>query len=180
VVQGDEGGAGRWAAPARPGDAVQLLGPGGDYQPADDVDWHLLVGDESALPAIAVSLERLPAGAPARVFVEVDGPAEEQDLAVPPGVQIEWVHRAGAPGAALVAAVLSAELPDGSVHAFVHGEAGFVRDLRRFLRVERLVPRERLSASGYWRLGRTDERWRTEKAEWVAAVEADEQRLPVA
>ncbi|MBB3082821.1 siderophore-interacting protein [Geodermatophilus sabuli] len=180
VVHGDEGVAGPWAVAARPGDAVQLLGPGGDYVPADDADWHLLVGDESALPAIAVSLERLPAGVPALVFVEVDGPAEEQDLAVPAGVELQWVHRAGAPGSALVAAVLTAEFPEGSVHAFVHGEAGFVRDLRRFLRVERLVPRERLSASGYWRLGRTDEGWRAEKAEWVAAVEADEQRLPVA
>ncbi|MGY1636208.1 siderophore-interacting protein [Geodermatophilus sp. SYSU D00742] len=180
VVHGDEGVAGPWAVAARSGDVVQLLGPGGAYLPADDVDWHLLVGDETALPAIAASLERLPAGTAARVFVEVDDAAEEQDLDTPAGVEVEWVHRAGAPGAALVAAVLTAELPEGEVHAFVHGEAGFVRDLRRFLRVERLVPRERLSASGYWRRGRTDEGWRAEKAEWNAAVEADEQRLPVA
>jgi NADPH-dependent ferric siderophore reductase len=180
VVHGDEGVAGPWAVAAAPGDPVHLLGPGGAYVPADDVDWHLLVGDETALPAIAASLDRLPAGVQARVFVEVADAAEEQDLDVPAGADVEWVHRAGPPGAALVAAVLAAELPEGAVHAFVHGEAGLVRDLRRFLRVERLVPRERLSASGYWRLGRTDEGWRAEKAEWNAAVEADEQRLPVA
>jgi NADPH-dependent ferric siderophore reductase len=180
VVHGDEGLAGPWAAAARPGDLVQLLGPGGAYEPAGDVDWHLLAGDETALPAIAASLERLPAGPTARVFVEVADAAEEQPLPLPLGVQLTWVHRAGLPGQALVTAVREAELPAGSVHAFVHGEAGFVRELRRFLRAERSVPREQLSASGYWRLGRTDEGWRAEKAEWNAAVEADEQRVAVA
>ena len=180
VVHGDEGLAGPWAAAARPGDLVQLLGPGGAYEPAGDVDWHLLAGDETALPAIAASLERLPAGPTARVFVEVADAAEEQPLPLPLGVQLSWVHRAGLPGQALVTAVREAELPAGSVHAFVHGEAGFVRELRRFLRAERSVPREQLSASGYWRLGRTDEGWRAEKAEWNAAVEADEQRVAVA
>jgi NADPH-dependent ferric siderophore reductase len=180
VVHGDEGLAGPWAAAARPGDLVQLLGPGGAYEPAGDVDWHLLAGDETALPAIAASLERLPAGPTARVFVEVADAAEEQPLPLPLGVQLTWVYRAGLPGQALVTAVREAELPAGSVHAFVHGEAGFVRELRRFLRAERSVPREQLSASGYWRLGRTDEGWRAEKAEWNAAVEADEQRVAVA
>ncbi|MGY1592981.1 siderophore-interacting protein [Geodermatophilus sp. SYSU D00708] len=179
VVHGDEGVAGPWAVAARPGDTVQLLGPGGAYSPSPDADWHLLVGDETALPAIAAALERLPEGATARAFVEVADPAEEQDLAVAPGVELVWVHRAGPPGVALVAAVLATELPAGTVHAFVHGEAGFVRDLRRFLRAERLVPRELLSVSGYWRLGRTDEGWRAEKAEWNAAVEAEEQALAV-
>jgi NADPH-dependent ferric siderophore reductase len=177
VVHGDEGLAGPWAQAARPGDLVQLLGPGGAYAPSRDVDWHLLAGDETALPAIAASLERLPAGAVARVFVEVADAAEEQPLPPAPGVELTWVHRAGPPGEALVAAVRGAALPAGSLHAFVHGEAGFVRELRRFLRVERSVPREQLSASGYWRLGRTDEGWRAEKAQWNAAVEADEQAV---
>ena len=180
VVHGDEGLAGPWAQAARPGDLVQLLGPGGAYAPSGDVDWHLLAGDETALPAIAASLERLPVGAVARVFVEVADAAEEQPLPLAPGVELTWVHRAGPPGEALVAAVRGAPLPAGSLHAFVHGEAGFVRELRRYLRVERAVPREQLSASGYWRLGRTDEARRAEKAQWNAAVEADEQAVPPA
>ncbi|SFK96166.1 siderophore-interacting protein [Geodermatophilus ruber] len=177
VVHGDEGVAGPWAVAARPGDRVQLLGPGGAYTPSAEVDWHLLAGDETALPAIAASLDRLPAGARARVFLEVADAAEEQPLTVPADVEVVWVHRAGLPGEALVAAVRGADLPAGSLHAFVHGEAGFVRELRRFLRVERQVPRELMSVSGYWRLGRTDEGWRAEKVEWNAAVEADEQAL---
>jgi NADPH-dependent ferric siderophore reductase len=179
VVHGDEGVAGPWAVAARPGDAVALMGPGGAYLPSPDADWHLMVGDETALPAIAASLERLPDGAPARVFVEVADAAEEQPLVVPPQVQLTWVHRAGAPGTALQDAVRGAELPRGTVHAFVHGEAAFVRELRPFLRVDLAVPRELLSVSGYWRLGRTEDRWQAEKREWNAAVEAAEAALPV-
>ncbi|CAB4933891.1 unannotated protein [freshwater metagenome] len=175
VTHGDEGVAGPWAAAARPGDLLQFAGPGGAYAPAAEADWHLLVGDDSALPAIAAALPRLPAGAVAHVFVEVEGPADEQDL---PGVT--WVHRGEQPvGAALTAAVLAAELPGGVPHVFVHGEAGFVRELRRVVRSRWEVPRELLSVSGYWRVGRTEDRWQAEKPEWNAAVAADEAALTV-
>ena len=71
------------------------------------------------------------------------------------------------------------EFPAGAVHAFVHGEAGFVKELRALLRVERNVPRERLSISGYWRLGQDDDAWRAAKREWNAQVER-EQEAPAA
>lgn len=175
VTHGDDGVAGPWAAAAQPGDLLQFAGPGGAYTPAPDAAWHLLAGDDSALPAIAAALPRLPDGVPAQVFVEVEGPADEQDL---PGVT--WVYRGSQPvGAALTAAVLAADRPEGTPHAFVHGEAGFVRELRRFLRAELDLPRELMSVSGYWRLGRTEDRWQAEKPEWNAAVEADEAALTV-
>lgn len=62
VVHGDEGLAGPWAARAQPGDQVTFLGPGGGYVPEASADWHLLVGDESALPAIAAALEQIAGG----------------------------------------------------------------------------------------------------------------------
>ncbi|MFG3423167.1 siderophore-interacting protein [Micromonospora sp. NPDC049460] len=175
VHHGDEGLAGPWAAALRPGDPVHFVGPGGAYAPSPDADWHLLVGDESALPAIAAALERLPADAPAVAFVEVADPAEEQRLASPGAVRLTWLHRGGRPvGEALVAAVRDLEFPPGEVHAFVHGEAAFVKELRRLLRVERGVPRDRLSISGYWRRGMDDEGWRASKPEWNRQVEAEE------
>jgi NADPH-dependent ferric siderophore reductase len=178
VTHGDEGLAGPWAAAAQPGDAVVLMGPGGAYSPDPDADWHLLVGDETTLPSIAATLEQLPDGACVRAFVEVADAAEEQELELPDGAELTWVHRGeGMPGTALVAAVLSAPLPEGAVHAFVHGEAGVVRELRRWLRSTLAVPRERLSVSGYWRIGRTEDRWQAEKPEWNAAVEAEESGL---
>ena len=181
VVHGDEGVAGPWAAAAQPGDAVDVLGPGGGYTPDPAAGWHLLVGDDSALPAVAVALERLPAGVRALVFLEVDGPEEQQPLPTAADATVVWVHRSargdGVPGQALVDAVTGAALPGGDVHAFVHGEAGAVRQVRRHLRSALGVPPELLSASGYWRLGRTDEGWRADKAEWKRSVDEDEQAL---
>ncbi|MGI5448855.1 siderophore-interacting protein [Streptomyces sp. CA-243310] len=178
VVHGDEGLAGPWAARVQPGELVRFLGPGGAYAPAEDAGWHLLAGDESALPAIAATMERMPAGALVRAFIEVDGPDGEQKIATPDGIVPVWLHRGNRPvGEALVEAITSLEFPSADVHAFVHGEAGFVKELRRHLRVERGIPRERLSISGYWRLGQTDEGWRAIKRDWNAKVEA-EQELP--
>ncbi|MFE3326396.1 siderophore-interacting protein [Streptomyces sp. NPDC059176] len=176
VVHGDEGLAGPWAARVQPGETVWLIGPGGGYAPAPEADWHLLVGDESALPAIAASLEQMRPGAAVHAFVEVAGPEEEQKIATPDGITVAWLHRGDQPvGAALVAAVRALAFPEGAVHAFVHGEAGVVKELRRHLRVERGVPLERLSISGYWRLGKSDEAWRAIKREWNAEVEREQE-----
>jgi NADPH-dependent ferric siderophore reductase len=176
VHHGDEGVAGPWAAAAQPGDLIQLMGPGGAYTPHPDADWHLLAGDQSALPAIGAALERLPAGARALVYVEVAGPEEEQaELVAAGGVELVWVHRGeAAPGETLVAAVRGARLPDGTGHVFVHGEAAAVRELRRHLRAERGLDPEFTSVSGYWRLGDTEDRWQATKREWNTAIEAEE------
>jgi NADPH-dependent ferric siderophore reductase len=173
VDHGDSGVAGPWAAAARPGDRLQLMGPGGAYTPDPAADWHLMVGDESVLPAIAASLVRVPAGVPVHVVVEVGGPEDEIALETPGDLRLTWLHRNGA-GDRLLDAVRALAFPDGSVHAFVHGEASAVRAVRRHLVVERGVPREALSVSGYWKRGRTDEGWREDKAEWKRLVAADD------
>jgi NADPH-dependent ferric siderophore reductase len=175
VVHGDAGLAGPWAKGVKPGDEVFVVGPGGEYAPDPSADWHLLVGDESALPAICVSIGSLPADAAGHVFLEVDGPEGEVPLAGPAGVTVTWLHRAGGPvGQLLVDAVAGLDFPAGKVHAFVHGEAGFVKELRRVLRIDRGLAREQLSISGYWRYGADDEAWRAAKRQWNQAVEAEE------
>ncbi|MBX7550007.1 siderophore-interacting protein [Streptomyces sp. NPDC004232] len=174
VVHGDEGLAGPWAARVRPGETVRFMGPGGAYAPDPEADWHLLAGDESALPAIARALESLPAGSRAHVFVEVSGPEEEQKI--DSDAAVVWVHRGGRPvGEALVAAVRGLDFPEGRLHAFVHGEAGFVKELRRLLRVEKQIPREDLSISGYWRLGHNEDGWQASKRDWNARIEAEQE-----
>lgn len=175
VHHGDLGLAGVWAAGARPGDRLRFLGPGGAYAPDPEADWHLLAGDESSLPAIAAALDHLPEGATAHVFLEVENAAEEQKLTEGENVHVRWLHRGeDVPGSSLVPAVRALEFPDGRLHAFVHGEAGFVRDLRRMLRVELGLAKEQLSISGYWRLGRNEDGWQAAKAEWNKSVEAEE------
>ncbi|MFD7922802.1 siderophore-interacting protein [Streptomyces sp. NPDC059740] len=176
VVHGDEGLAGPWALQAAPGQRIHFGGPGGAYKPDATADWHLLAGDESALPAIAAALEGMPADAVVHAFVEVADASEEQPLAVPAGGRLTWLHRDGAPvGKLLVDAVQSMDWPQGRVQAFVHGEAGFVKDLRRLLRLDHGVPREDLSVSGYWRTGHNEDGWQASKREWNAEVEAEQE-----
>ncbi|MFF2022671.1 siderophore-interacting protein [Streptomyces sp. NPDC058171] len=174
VIHGDAGIAGPWAARVQPGEEVRILGPGGAYAPSPEADWHLLAGDESALPAIAASLEALPPGATVHAFIEVTGPEEEQQIAT--DAEVVWLHRGDRPvGEALLDAVRALEFPAGRCQAFVHGEAGFVKELRRVLRVEHQMPREDLSISGYWRLGHNEDGWQASKPEWNAQVEAEQE-----
>lgn len=180
VVHGDDGVAGPWARDVEPGGVGSLVvvrGPGGAYLPDLDADHHLMVGDMSALPAIAVALERLGTGARADIVIEVPDERDELDLPTAASTRLRWIHTACSPlgpGEELVAAVRALELPDCDVQAFVHGEASWVRELRSHLRFERGIPRERLSVSGYWRAGAADEQWRARKRAWVASVEAEE------
>ncbi len=174
VVHGEEGVAGPWAAAVRPGDEVLLLGPGGAWTPDPSADAHMLIGDSSALPAVAVALERLPRHAAGHALIEVARADERLDLVHPPAVRLQWVLTRGAPGTALVEAVRALPWPAGRLEAFVHGEAGAVRALRHHLRVERGLPRESLSISGYWRLGMDDEGWRRSKREWTEQLESAE------
>lgn len=172
VTHGDVGVAAPWAVSAQPGDEVIVRGPGGAYAPDPAADWHLLVGDESALPAIGSALDALPAGAAATVFLQVADEAEVQKLPSAADVKITWLFRT-APDSdtALVDAVRSLDFPDGHVQVFVHGEAGYVTELRRHLTRDRQVPREALSISGYWRRGKNEDGWQAEKAETRRAEE---------
>ena len=178
VVHGDEGIAGPWSAGAQPGDEVLLVGPGGAWSPDPAAASHLDAGDASALPAIAVALERLPADAVGHAVIEVHDAQDQIPLTFPPGVHVHWVHQGiGVAGLALVDAVTALPEMPAPVSAFVHGEAGVVRELRKHVRVDRGITRDQLSVSGYWRLGADDEGWRATKREWLATIEESEQGL---
>lgn len=169
VLHGDEGVAGPWAAAAAPGDRLIVNGPGGAYRPDPAADWHLLVGDESALPAIAAALRDLPQDAVARVVALVDSEAHEPELTLPAGGEVAFVRRSEVGGhGGLERAVRELDWLPGRVQAFVHGEADEVmRGLRPYLFNERRVPREQVSISGYWRRGRNEESFREWKSEFA-------------
>lgn len=175
VVHGADGIGGPWAAAARPGDALVFAGPSGGYRPDPRADWHLLAGDESALPAIAASLEVVPPGAPTVVRVVVDGPDHELPLDTEGALDLRWLHRTGEPADADLLAHEVRSLParPGRVHAFVHGEAAEVRQVRRHLLGDRGVAPADLSCSPYWRRRFTDEAWREVKQAWNAEVARD-------
>lgn len=183
VVHGDEGTAGRWAREVQPGELLQFRGPGGAYRPDPDASHHLLVGDESALPAMAAAAENVPAGARVTVVALVDGPEGEIPVESRGRLELRWLHRRDrasdpadpAIAAALVATVADLDLATGcpGVHAFVHGEAEETRAVRRYLLRDLVLPRDRLSVSPYWRRNYTDEAWRQIKQDWVRQIEQD-------
>lgn len=175
VVHGDAGIAGPWAATVEVGAAIGFFGPGGAYAPDPAAPRHLLVGDESALPAIAATLDALPTEAQVDVYLEVAGPADEISLRTTKHTKLSWVHRGVGPyGVPLAAAVRRGWQPDPQTQIFVHGNADLVRDLRRFLFVDNRHERRLVSISGYWRPGFTDEAWRATKREFVAQMDAAE------
>lgn len=179
VVHGDTGLAGPWARQVRPGETVSFFGPGGAYSPRTDADFHLLAGDESAVPAIAAALEHLARAAPeARgvALIEVADAQEELDLEAPDGVEIRWLHRGGAftpERARLVNAIAELSLPDGDVQVFVHGERGQMKRARRLLVTERGLDRKAMSLSAYWAAGRIEDEFQAEKRTPVGQIDAD-------
>lgn len=176
VIHGDEGIAGPWAARAEPGDTLLVNGPGGAYRPAPDADWHLLAGDESALPAVSAALAALGPGSVARVVVQLGERGQEPTLPAPDGVDahVTFVYRSSPDGGRILPALEALVWLPGRVHAFVHGEAQEVmHEIRPFLLKDRALPRPDVSVSGYWRRGRTEDGFRTWKAE-LASTEADQ------
>lgn len=149
------GGVGStWAARARPGDPLVIGGPRGSLIVSGDFAAYLLVGDESALPAIARRLEELPAGALAQVIVEVGGPEDELPLPTRADAQVTWLHRGGAqPGGSgrLGAAVRALTLPPGDVFAWAGCEYHVAARLRAHLQDERGLNPDWVRVSGYWR-----------------------------
>jgi NADPH-dependent ferric siderophore reductase len=183
VVHGDHGVAGPWAQAATPGQPAYLMGPSGAYAPDPAADWHLMAGDEAALPAISAALEALPDNAVGKVFIEVAGPDDEIPLKAPPGVGVNWIYRGGRADlvsedqagdhAPLIAAVKEANWLPGQVQVFIHGEAQTVmHNLRPYIRKERGIDAKWASSiSGYWRRGRTEETFRQWKRELAEAEE---------
>jgi NADPH-dependent ferric siderophore reductase len=175
VVHGDEGVAGPWALAARPGDSLQMSSPGGMWSPSDDPDVpDLLIGDDSAVPAIAAALEAMGPDSVGLALVEVDGPDDELELERPDGVELRWLHRSGArPGSALLAALRAMPSPTTPLRVFAHGERGAMKEARVVLHDTWGLDRSSLSLSAYWALGRVEDAFQAEKREPVGALFAD-------
>jgi NADPH-dependent ferric siderophore reductase len=152
----DAGPATQWAEQAKPGDTLGVGGPRGSFIIPTAFDWHLLIGDDTALPAISRRLAELPAGARVVVLAEVDGDADEIAFETAVDLDLQWVHRRGAEpgvGAPLLEALRKLELPEGDFHAWVACESTAAKALRAHLVGERGANPKWVKAAGYWRLG---------------------------
>jgi len=155
VVLHDDSPLTRWARTAAPGDDAAVSGTGSGYTVDLSVVTYLLLGDESAVPAIATLLPALPAGAAIAVLLERRPGAEPVDLPEHPGAEVTWSELApgAAPGDTLVRAAGQVELePD--THIWAAGEAAAVQRLRKYYFDERGVPRSHATIRGYWKVGR--------------------------
>jgi len=170
VVHGTEGVAGPWAANARAGDALVLGGVGGAYAPDPEAGWHVIAGDESAIPAISSAVAALSPTARGIVHIEVEDDSDVLQLEAPVGVSVNWIRRGHDRDPSLLAtAIDAAEWPDDTVQVFAHGERESMKAVRAVL-AERGVPRDRFSLSGYWAYGRTEDRFQAEKREPIGKI----------
>ncbi|WP_114907610.1 siderophore-interacting protein [Ornithinimicrobium murale] len=169
VVHGDEGIAAPWAREAQPGDQFVVSGAGGGYAPDPTADWHLFIGDESALPAIAAALEALPDQARGIAYLQVTEDSGRIELEAPEGIHLEWLTGGAHLTSLLADAAAAGPWPEGRVQVFAHGERESIKAVRALLK-ERAVPREDLSLSGYWAYGRTEDRFQAEKREPVGQI----------
>ncbi|VVP66563.1 NADPH-dependent ferric-chelate reductase [Pseudomonas fluorescens] len=155
VLHGD-GPAATWAEQARPGRFLHIGGPRGSMVVPDMFDSYLLIGDETALPAIARRLEGLAANRQALVIVEVENGAEQQRLESAAQVNVIWVLREGGRNN-LLTTVKELQVPSGNLYAWVATETKVSRQIRRVLLDEHGLDEQFVKAVGYWRLDDTPE-----------------------
>jgi len=150
------GPAASWAAQATEGQTLVIGGPKGSFVVADDYAHYVLIGDETALPAISRRLLEMPLGTSVTALIEVANAGEERRLATGATATIRWLHRDGAPAGTttlLDQALKDLTLPDEDVHVWIGAEINTARRLRAALVDEQGMDRANVRAAGYWRLG---------------------------
>lgn len=153
VLHGD-GPASTWAAQAQPGQYLGVGGPRGSFVIPHAFDWHLLIGDDTALPAMGRRVEELGPDARVIVLAEVADASARIALPVGPQAEVHWVHRGTQPeGSQLAPALRGLNLPDGEGYVWAAGEAAAMREVRQYLVAERGVAKARIRASAYWKRG---------------------------
>lgn len=152
----DAGPATRWARQAAVGQTLSIGGPRGSFIIPTTFDWHLLAGDDTALPAIGRRLAELPAGSRAVVLAEVDGPADEIGFDSAAEVSVAYAHRNGAEAGStdlLPRALRSSKLPAGAFYAWVACDSPTAKLMRAQLIAEHGANPKWMRCAGYWRRG---------------------------
>lgn len=149
VALHDAGPAAEWAASATVGQWVGIAGPRGSMVVPTGFDWHWLLGDETALPAIARRLAELPARAVATVRIQLSNPADQRVLTSAAQLDLQWVS-------ALPAAVEALPLPAGAGFVWAAGEHSDMAAVRRVVLAKPGVDPKRMRISAYWKRGAAD------------------------
>ncbi|SAL12538.1 iron transport/utilization-like protein [Caballeronia peredens] len=151
----EAGPATAWAAQAAPGQYLGIGGPRGSFVIPTQFDWHLMIGDETALPAIARRLEELPEGTRVATLIEVADQSARIEFDTRADLYAQWRYRNESehPGGALLLALRETFVPEGEGYVWAAGEATLMRAVRQLLCIERGVDKRRIRASAYWKRG---------------------------
>lgn len=144
-----------WAVGAPLASPVAVGGPRGSTVLQGTPDAWFLAGDETAIPAVRRFVAAMPPTASGRILIEVPDRKHQVDLAPPPGVDLDWIHRGdGPPGRALtgaIDAVDAGQRPAGAVFGFVAAEQAVVSAGRALLHDRWALPPEQTIVKGYWK-----------------------------
>jgi NADPH-dependent ferric siderophore reductase len=146
-----EGPASDWAAQAAKGQSVGVGGPRGSFVIPADYDWHLLIGDETALPAISRRLEELPRGAVVTAVLLTDDAADRRVFHTNANLTEQWVSDANE----LIHAVGKLQLPRGEGFGWAAGEAKTIAAVRQVLTGTHGMQKDHLRMAAYWKRGAT-------------------------
>ncbi len=170
AADGTAGPASRWAETCAPGEHVLIIDEGLTFNPQRGTDRVVLIGDETALPAIASICASLPAHATGTAIIEVPSEEDALDFPHPAGVDLVWLVRPHEfdPGSFALARLRELTLPDAPFHAYAAGEQSLASGARKHLVGERGVDKNDVSFCGYWKIGAASP---TSKAAREAAAE---------
>lgn len=168
------GPASDWARQARPGDRIRIAGPGPQKLIHPEADWFLLAGDMTALPAIRVNLERLPADARGYALLEVVDKADIEPLAHPSGVELRWIVQSetNPEQSALLEALQSLIPLPGQAAIWAACEFHTMRALRKHFKQKWQVPKSHLYVSSYWKIGHSEDEHKLAKRADAEHLEA--------
>lgn len=151
LVLHSAGAASAWALQATVGDAAAVSGPGRGYPIKADVDEYLLIGDESAIPAISQLIEAIGADAMIRVHLEVDDEFGTVDVPDHPLRELTWHLLGDEPRGSHMTRALAAEQIGAATAIWCAGQAAAMQQIRNLLFKELGLPRVIATVRGYWK-----------------------------
>ena len=167
AMHADTGGiAIDWASQAKPGDRMEINGPGTVKMVPPDADWYLIAGDMTGQPAAMCNLEKLTLKAKGHAIFEITSDADRQDLELPEGMHLHWIVNPlpEALNNSFLDAIKGLDWLDGEPFVWTACEFDTMRALRTYYRIERNVGKQMLYLSSYWRAGRTEDQHKVDKS----------------
>ena len=166
LLHGDSGPASKWASSVERGEVIEIAGPGPAILASTEADWYLFAGDMTALPAIAVNLEKLSTKSEGLALIEINSLEDQQELIKPQGVEVKWILNPDPLQGCqeLMKALEDVEWKGNNPYAWVAGEFELMRFARKLIKHDKSFSKESMYLSCYWKIGADDPGMKKAKA----------------